>query len=314
MKVIELEKKCATGRAHGKLILFGEHSVVYGKPAIAMPFTSLEVVAEVEQRSGPIMISCGFYEGPLWDVPLKLSGIAECIWKTLKHLNKPLGGLLIQIRSTIPIGRGLGSSAAIAIAIVKGLYAFFGNQAHPKEVLPLVNIAEKFAHGNPSGIDMITALSDIPIWFKKGERIESIQINVPLFLVIADSGRFGDTHAAVLSVKNDYIKHPIRTQRSLNQLEYITREAREALFNGDMNRLGLLLDFAHDELVALGVSDQQINRLVKAARKAGALGAKLTGGGRGGCILALAQNHTNAKAIAASLTNAGAENTWVLPL
>lgn len=312
--MIQSAEKCAIGRAHGKLILVGEHSVVYGMPAIAIPFPLLEVVATVEEITEQLTISCDYYTGSLAQIPKKMLGIASCINETLKNLNKPQNGLLIRVHSAIPIGRGLGSSAAIAIAIVKSLFAFYGKRAQPKELMSLVHIAETFAHGNPSGIDMIAASSEFPLWFQKEKKIESLQINRPLFLVVADTGRFGDTHKAVRSVNDAYIVNPEKIQKSLNQLGTITFEARAALLVGNMNRLGKLIDFAQDELMAIGVSDEGINRLVDAARKAGALGAKLTGGGRGGCILALAQNLVHAKAIANTLMKEGAYNTWYFKL
>ncbi|MBO0961400.1 mevalonate kinase [Neobacillus sp. MM2021_6] len=306
----QLMQKVAVGSAHGKLILVGEHSVVYGMPAIALPFPVLEATATVEENFEGIFLASDYYDGPLKGVPKKFWGIAACVEETLKLLNKHNQGLLIRLHSSIPIGRGLGSSAAIAIAIVKSLFAFYGKKAQPDEVMPLVHIAETFAHGNPSGLDMVTAFSEYPIWFQKGKKIESLQMGGPLFLVVADTGHFGDTRGAVLSIKAKHAANPERTQKSLNQLGTVTLEARRAISKGDLRLLGQLFDLAQSELTDLGVSNEKINRLVEAARKAGALGAKLTGGGRGGCIVALAQTATHAQVIAKALMKAGACNTW----
>jgi mevalonate kinase len=312
--MIQLAQKSAIGTSHGKIILLGEHSVVYGMPAIAIPFPSLEVSATVEEIPGPMMISCDYYEGPLSQAPVKMQGIAACINETLNILNRAKTGLLIRVDSNIPIGRGLGSSAAIAIAIVKTLFAFNGRHAHLNQLMSLVHIAEIYAHGNPSGIDMFAASCDYPIWFQKGKRIEPLQINAPFFLVVADTGRIGDTHGAVSCVKDAYQNSPKKTQKSLENLGVITHEAKFALSKGDIYRVGRLLDFAQDELVAIGISDEGLNELVEVARNAGALGAKLTGGGRGGCIIALAQNQLHANAIAKILMEKGASNTWYFSL
>lgn len=312
--MIQLAQTCSMGSAHGKLILLGEHSVVYGMPAIAIPFTSLKVWATVEAIRGPLTFSCDFFQGPLADVPMKMRGIAACITETLIMLNQQQSGLLITIHSSIPIGRGLGSSAAIALAIVKSLFAFYKINLDQHTLMSLVHIAETYAHGNPSGIDMYTASSAKPLWFQKGKPMEALHIARPLYIVVADTGRFGDTHLAVSNVKKAFKKYPKKTKDSLAQLELLTHKARHALAQGERKRLGRLLDLAQAELTAIGVSDAGINHLIDAARNAGALGAKLTGGGLGGCVLALAESSTHAKVLANRLLTAGACNTWYFKL
>ena len=306
----QIKQRVAIGSAHSKLILLGEHAVVYGMPAIALPFPLLEVVSTVEEIADQLTLLCDYYSGPLQHVPHKLRGIASCIAETLHILNKPEKGLLIRLHSSIPIGRGLGSSAAIAIAIVKSLFAFHRQSLDPKVLMSLVHKAETFAHGTPSGIDMAAALSDVPIWFQKGKKIRNVQLGGPLFLIVADTGHFGDTRAAVLSVREKFRAYPAKTQKSVDHLGVITLEARAALSAGNLEWLGRLFDQAQAELAALGVSDDSINRLVDTAKKAGALGAKLTGGGRGGCVLALAKDLGQAKRIANTLMKDGAANTW----
>lgn len=312
--MIDSTKKSSIGHSHGKLILVGEHSVVYGKPAIALPFPILEAVAVVEKASEQMTISCDYYSGPLSEVPKKMKGIEACITETLTFLNKQHDRLFIRIHSSIPFGRGLGSSAAIAIAIVKSLFEFYKHTLQPNELMSLVHIAETYAHGNPSGIDMVAASSEFPIWFQKGNKIETLRIKGPLCLVVADTGRFADTHKAVERVKQVMKSNPVPTLESLNQLGMITIDAKTALSQGDMKYLGGLLNQAHDELVSIGVSDDSINRMVEVARYSGALGAKLTGGGLGGCMIALAPTYTKAKVIADKLLKAGASNSWYFTL
>lgn len=312
--MIQLPQKVAVGSAHGKLILVGEHAVVYDRPAIAIPFPIIEVKATIEEISGSIMIESEFFHGPIHRMPEKLQGIAVCILETLTALNKPRTGLLIRLKSTIPLGRGLGSSAAIAIALVRSLYTFYGKEVRQTELMALVHLAEIHAHGNPSGIDMAAASSEFPIWFQKGKNPKPLQIGAPLHLVVADSGRIGDTHAAVTSVRQQYILKPTRIQGSLDRLGWLTNDARAALSIGNMEFLGKLLNFAQDELIELGVSDTGINRLVDVARKAGALGAKLTGGGKGGCVLAIASSQAHSKVLSNAFLKVGAHQTWYFSL
>lgn len=340
--MIECSQKVAVGRAHSKLILVGEHAVVYGKPAIALPFPKIEVNSTVEAGPDTVMIDCRYYVGPLTGARQKLRGIALCIKETLKILNVRPKGLRIHIHSTIPIGRGLGSSAAIAIAIVRSLFAYYGQILSKQQLMALVHLAETYAHGNPSGIDMEAAYSDRPIWFQKDSgalgpsrdpeipinpeesevskatggvpRVLPLQIGLPTHLVIADSGRISDTRAAVAGIKEKYQLERKTTQQALDRLGEITHLAKVALANGNATLLGNTLNWAQDELILLGVSEPSIDRLVETARNAGALGAKLTGGGRGGCIIALAQSSGQAKVISDALTREGAHQTWYFTL
>ena len=312
--MIQSPQKKAMGRAHSKLILVGEHAVVYGKPAIALPFSALEVKSTVLSSHDEITISSDYYRGTLLEIPDKLQGIRACILATLKSLKLEPKGLHIDICSTIPIGRGLGSSASIAIAIVRSLYAFAGRVVSQQELMKLVHIAETFAHGRPSGIDMVCASSDTPIWFQMEKEVEPIQVGAPLCLIVADTGRIGDTHAAVKGVRDQYEQNQRQTERAINRLADITVDTRIALSNGEISQIGKLLNLAHEELIGLGVSDPGLNHLVDTARIEGSLGAKLTGGGRGGCMLALARDERHAKQLANALSKAGAFATWPFTL
>lgn len=208
----------------------------------------------------------------------------------------------------------MGSSAAVAVALVRSLFAFYGRKADPAELLALAHIAETFAHGTPSGIDAAAVSADCPLWFCKGEKPQTLPLGAALHLVIADSGRKSDTRSAVQAVKERLRQAREETKEHVNRLETMAVEARSVLSRGDCARLGELLDSAQDALNALGVSDDGLNRLVNAARDAGALGAKLTGGGRGGCMLALAPDGAHAARVSRALKRAGASNTWYFEL
>lgn len=311
ISMLETPQKVAVGRAHSKLILIGEHSVVYGQPAIAFPFKQIEVKVTVKSIGGnTIHIESPFYQGPIEQIPEKMEGIGDCVIQTLKVLEQRSLGLKIQIASSIPIGRGLGSSAAIAIALVRGLFAFFNQKLQHSQLMALVERAEKFAHGTPSGIDMMAASSSNPIWFQKQQEVESVKIGAPFHLVVADSGRVGDTYSAVKSIRDKYEMKPEKIEESITLLGKWTEEVRLGLAVGDYQKVGEKLNLAHHHLALLGVSDEGLDYLVDTARAAGAIGAKLTGGGRGGCILALVENETIGKKVEEALIEAGAARTW----
>lgn len=307
-----IPRKIAVGTAHSKLILIGEHAVVYGKPAIALPFPAIEARATIEEVKNykTILFESPYYSGPYQEIPESMEGIAVCINETLTYLMQKPEGFKICLESTIPLGRGLGSSAAIAISIVRGLFLFFGQELNDEKLKELVHIAETFAHGNPSGIDAAASSNDHPIWFQRGSSITSLEIGGPFYLVVADTGRIGNTRGAVESIKKMYNLDVGKTEESLNALEENTFKAKSALISGEIDVLGETLDVAQRELTLLGVSDFGIDRLVSAAKESGALGAKLTGGGRGGCILALAKNYQHAKELEGALLSAGAFQTW----
>ena len=302
--------QAATGHAHSKLILIGEHAVVHGKPAIALPFPLVGVEAVAEAVPGPLAIACDFYQGPLDTAPEGLRGLAECILGTLRRLGALTEGLLIRLASTIPPGRGLGSSAAVAVAVVRSIFAYYHRVPSHSELISLANIAEVYAHGTPSGIDALAASANCPMWFIKGQEPEPLPTGAVFELVVADSGRVGDTRSAVDAVHERLAAKPEETRGRLHRLGSLAREARQALAAGDAEKLGQILNRAQAELTSLGVSDSGLNRLVRAACKAGALGAKLTGGGRGGCILALARDAYHAEQLCSALARAGARAIW----
>lgn len=301
--------KTAICDAHSKLILAGEHAVVYGKSAIAIPFP-LKVKVMIQKVVGSIMFESSIYTGTIDNLPTKMEGIRACVEESLRCLNRPFENLLIRVDSAIPLGRGLGSSAAIAIAIVRSLFSFFEQKLSGEQLFYLVQIAETYAHGKPSGIDTAAEISEHPIWFQKEKEVVPLVIEIPLYIVVADTGRSGDTHTAVDNVRKMYASEKVKVQNSLDEIGKIAELAREALLKGDVYLLGNLLYRNHEELRNLRVSDCGLDNLVDIARNAGALGAKLTGGGLGGCMMALGKSLEHAEVIARHLMKSGASKVW----
>ncbi|GEN31670.1 mevalonate kinase [Cerasibacillus quisquiliarum] len=303
-------ERMAVGLAHSKLILIGEHAVVHGQPAIALPFPLIGVESIVEHVPGSVKLDSTFYHGPIDSAPNELKGIVKSIRATLAHLNLPERDLLIQIHSSIPPGKGLGSSASVAIAVVKSLFAYKEQAYTKEELLHLANIAEEHAHGAPSGIDTLTITSECPVWFEKENPVDYIKPNDDFHFIVADSGSIGDTRSAVESVTNLLKAAPKIITNKIERLGELTYQAKEALEKAGKQFLGQLLNEAQKELEALGVSDETLNKLINFARQEGALGAKLTGAGFGGCIIALAQNEVHSRQLADKLKKFGAAAVW----
>src|SRR5690625_2937779 len=311
---ITIPEKIATGVAHSKLILVGEHAVVHGQPAIAIPFPLIGVESYVERVIGNVYLDSSLYQGPMESAPKSLAGIVNTIKQTLKILKIPYRDLLIRIKSSIPPGKGLGSSASVAIAVVKSLFMYSNEQYTKEQLLQLANISETFAHGAPSGIDPLTITSQSPIWYRKEEPIDYIEPSGEFYFVVADSGRMADTKSAVNTVTNLIKQTPKKVYGKIERIGEITYQAREALEKSSKQLLGYLLDEAQNELEAIGVSDTSLNKLIAFARQQGALGAKLTGGGNGGCIIALAQNEIHSLQLSEKLKKFGAQAVWPFAL
>lgn len=308
------------GAAHGKVILMGEHSVVYGYPAIALPFPQVTVKSEVSFRAGELWLESDFYTGALGDAPPERAHIATAINAVLDYLQKEKKNLNIAILSDLPASRGLGSSAAVAVAVIRALFQYFERPLTDEELILLADQAERVAHGNPSGIDVLTTAFQQPIWFrklpeKKGiKELKPFPISLPAYLVVADTAVYGQTKEAIAIIARRRQTQPEETERLLHQLGDFAVQAEAAINQKEARRLGELMTKAHCNLRALGVSHPVLDHLTDQALRQGALGAKLTGGGLGGCMICLAEKETDAQEIAKKLEQEGAKKTWIYPM
>lgn len=308
------KEKIGHGQASGKIILMGEHSVVYGEPAIAFPFQETYISTKVEPDT-TMRLDCHYFSGELSQVPRQLKSVSEVIDQALVALHQEATTLKITITSTIPSERGMGSSAAVAVSIVRALFDYFDIPCLPDTLLSLVNRAEKIAHGNPSGIDAAATTGNEPLFFIKGHPLESFPMNVSnAFLIVADTGIKGQTRAAVKDVATLFEQDKQRISQHIATLGHLTKCAKHAILTDDVSMLGNVMNQAHEQLSTLTVSNEQLDQLVSTARVNGALGAKLTGGGRGGCMIALADSKKQAEKIAAALESVGAVATWIQSL
>lgn len=306
------------GAAHAKAILFGEHAVVYGAPAIAIPVDSLTSEAEIERGGTGIRIESSLYSGPIDEAPARLAPVATAIRASLERAG--LGslargasaeGAIVRIRSTIPHERGLGSSAAVAAAISRAAFDLAGAELDDETLFELIQTAERVAHGTPSGIDARTVAATGAIRFNRGA-VAPIRIGAPLILAFADSGHPGSTAQAVGSVQALRERDPEPTDALLSRLAEIAEGSIADLAAGDLAAVGTAMSEAHEILNRVGVSSERLDALVAAAREAGAAGAKLTGGGLGGCVIAVADDAAHADRIGAAMRRVGAERTWTV--
>ena len=307
------ERHVGHGRTVAKIILFGEHSVVYGHPAVAVPLHSLHMSATVERsatHTAPSTLSCLDWDGALDAAPARLGSVVKAVEVATAAAGQPDTGLHVTTQSDFPPERGLGSSAAAAGAVIRAVLDAYHVPASPQQLFELTQEAERIAHGRPSGLDALTTASPSPVYFRDGTG-STLDMDLAAWIVIADSGTQGSTRETVGDVRHSYEASPDQVGPLLDQLGTIADGAAEDLRTGDVSALGEKMDDAHRLLAELGVSDDRLNAMTDAARDAGAVGAKLTGGGRGGCIIALARTADDAARIADSLTGAGASGTWI---
>ncbi len=297
--------------ASGKFILFGEHAVVHGRPAVAAPLAALRATATVGMQTGPLSGKTAVFARNLNkrilvspspdDEPL--AAIVRATF-SLYGLSV-MSGLSIVVSSTIPVASGLGSSAAVSTAIVRALAAWLGKPLTPALVSALVYETEKLHHGQPSGIDNTVVAYERPVYFIRDQVSETFDIGRPVRLLIADTGVPAETRVAVALVGQRYEAETERYGRMFDKIGAIASEARLALEAGETDVLGPLMDENQGLLQELGVSSPELDRLVAASRAAGAAGAKLSGAGLGGNMIALVAPEAEA-AIERALLAAGA--------
>jgi mevalonate kinase len=297
-----------TATAPGKAILFGEHAVVYGRPAIAVPVLEVEASAEVrpagtgfEIRAADLGLVFSLDDAPPGD-PL-----AVAVRLTLEALGREPPAVTLTIRSTIPVASGLGSGAAVSVAVIRAVARYLGAELADGIVSELAYEVEKIHHGTPSGIDNTVVAFRRPVYYRRGQPIETLRIGRPFQLLIADTGRPSPTKATVADVRAAWRERPEHYEVLFDEIAQLVEAARAAIERGKTEALGPLMDRNQMFLEELGVSSPELQRLIEAARAAGAGGAKLSGGGRGGNLIVLVEPET-AGPVREALGQAGAAN------
>jgi len=280
-------QQLATGRAPGKIILLGEHAVVYGRPAIAAPVQ--QVQAHVVITPADVCTIEAVDLGERIDVAAApADNPFACMVRLLcAECSRPLPSWRLTIHSEIPIAAGLGSGAAISAAIARAMLAAWRVSLPPKRLSALVYEVEKIHHGVPSGIDNTVVVYQRPVYFVKGRPPLPFSVTQPLHFLIADTGVASPTKLAVGDVRRAWQADRERYESLFDAIGECAHNARSAIEKGDLTRLGALMTANQHFLAEIGVSSPEVEALVDAAMASGSLGAKLSGGGRGGNVIAL---------------------------
>ena len=298
------------GIAPAKTILFGEHAVVYGEPGIAIPLWEITTTASFQPfrdsdrkrdfhiHSPMIGLDADFSDIPV-NLPLKKLIIRLM---NLLHLTEPPAKIL-QIESTIPIASGLGSGAACSVAVIRAFFDEYHSNFDDAEISAIAFEIEKSYHGSPSGLDNTTISFGKPVYFQKGKGFEILKLDSKLNLIVADTGIQSVTSAVVQDVRNHYEQN----QAFIRAIGIIAEKARPAVEKGDVQEIGQLMNENHDYLKKINVSCYELDLAVETARNHGAIGAKLTGAGRGGNFIALAEKPSDMIEIKKSLVHIGAK-------
>jgi hydroxymethylglutaryl-CoA reductase len=272
-----------TGFGHGKVILLGEHAVVFGQPAVAAGIRA-GVRAHVSPGSGAISSPAWGLEAQVGDDSLP----GQAVHHLLERLNTDGASLDFWLESEVPARAGLGSSAAMAVAIARAVAT--RTNARDADVLAAVAAAESVFHRTPSGIDAAAASRGRLGKFDRQDGWQDLPLKAPFELCIGLSGQSHDTGALVASVANLCSNIPV-ARRLIDTMGDLSRAGMDALAAGDLAALARLFNMAHGLLSGVGVSTHALDDLVHTARAAGALGAKLTGAGGGGAVIAIAAEH-----------------------
>jgi len=321
--------------ACAKIILCGEHAVVYDRPAIALPLPRLRARAAVEPAAGEgglrifapdirrSFTACDDASHALMRLAaltldlvsnrIPAANPATASQPSTLNLQPSTFDARLTIASDIPVAAHLGSSAAVSVAVARAIAASCGYELSAEEASRLAFESEKLHHGTPSGIDNTVVAYEQPVWFRKSaecsvfsDGVSALSTEHSALLVIADTGISTPTRIPVGDVRRGWEAAPGDYERLFDRIAAVVTEARVALLAGDWPRLGELMSANHEALVELGVSCPELDQLCDAARRAGALGAKLSGGGRGGNMIALARDAGHANHLRMALQAAGA--------
>jgi len=299
--------------APGKIILFGEHAVVYERPALAVPVFQVRADVEISvSNSAGIWINA-----PDINLHAELNTLPSdhpiaSVIHNLFFISRisPFPDLNIKITSTIPVASGLGSGAAVTVALTRALLSQINFPMTDEEINAFTYEIEKLHHGTPSGIDNTVVTYAKPVYFVKGQPIETFTVGKPFTIVIGNTGISAPTKESVRDVRKLWEADKPKWEGIFDQVGKIANEARETIESGKWEMLGELMNANHALLQEMTVSSPELDVLVSAAKKAGALGAKMSGGGRGGNMIALVEAD-RAETVSRSLQETGAKSTII---
>jgi len=312
--------------ACGKIILFGEHAVVYGVSAIAAGIPNAmkarvlfdEVIQselEIERPATPQLVIRD------WDLAaeylVEVNEQAPLLTRTFSLIVENLvgtedlartGAFVVEVKPKIPAASGLGASAALAVCVIRALSAAFGKGYDDEQVNELAYRCEQLAHGKPSGLDNTLATYGGLLEYQRdvdtGEaRFQAIQIHEALKFVVSHSGKKGFTAETVARIRRERNANPARIDTIFRDIENTTQDGKRALTSSSIPELAECMNRNHESLSDLGVSCDEIEHVRSSAHRLGASGSKLTGSGDGGAVIILTMN--DPEALCLSLNSEG---------
>ncbi len=296
------------GSGFGKVILYGEHFVIYGVPSIVSAIAQA-TTARVEPLKGKGWhledkrpATPGYKEE-------KLEQQRESVERVLKAagVDTSRNPIKITLVGDLVAASGIGASAASCVAIARALSNEFGLNLSDERINEIAYEGERAYHGTPSGVDNTAATYGGLIWFVRGKPIERIEVKEPIEIVMGNTGIVADTAAVVAGVRERKEKYPEKYDKIFKEAEELVHEARRALENFDLKKVGKLMDENHKLLQAIEISCRELDFLVELARDHGAFGAKLTGGGCGGNMVALTPGKDLQEKVAKAIEREGFE-------
>jgi mevalonate kinase len=320
--------------APGKMILFGEHSVVYGKPAVVLAIDRRAKVFAEKRSDTKVFIDAdnlgfsGYFEGDTY-YPVRgkawrgrnLAALNVSAKKTMEYIGVE-GGVNLKVRSMIPIAVGLGSSAAICVTTVSAVERLFDAKLKNEEISNLAFEGETIIHGKPSGVDNNVSTFGGVMSYDKENGIMRHKLNHDIPFIIGNTKKKRSTKKMVENVAALKTRNPEKMDRIFDSMGMIANSGLDALMRAEKSKLGDLMNLNHGFLSAIGVSTMKLEILCHTSRNNGALGAKLTGAGGGGCMIALAEDpdipniekairRRRSESYRISLTDKGVESKWV---
>ncbi|MCX6802360.1 MAG: mevalonate kinase [Candidatus Diapherotrites archaeon] len=296
------------GQGFGKTIVFGEHFVVYGLPAIASAITSSTTAEVKRSKDGKYKLIDNRPETPGYKKQ-KQSQQEESIKLIFKFLGIDPAKTPVEITlgGDLVAASGVGASAASCAAIARALNEEFSLGLDDEKINEAAFEGEKGYHGTPSGIDNTAAVYGGLIKFTKGQKgtqMEKIKIE-PIEIVLGNTGLTSDTTAVVGDVKKEKEKNQGEFEKIFKEYLRISEQALSAFRENDIGKIGKLMNENHKLLQKIGVSCKELEELVEIARENGAIGAKLTGTGRGGLMIALTPEKTLQEKVAKAIEKTG---------
>lgn len=321
--------------APGKMILFGEHSVVYRGPAVVLAIDRrAKVTATKRNADMKIYVDAnnlgfsGYFEDDIYH-PLRgkawrgrnLAALNVSAKKTMEYLGIQ-SGLDLKVRSMIPIAVGLGSSAAICVATVGAIEKLLGGDMSKEEVSSIAFEGETIIHGKPSGVDNNVSTFGGVMSYSRGEGFKHHELSKSIPFIVGNSRKKRSTRMMVENVASLMKRNPAIMDRVIDTMGELALDGLDALLSNDIYRIGDLMNINQGLLSSIGVSTMKLEALIHTARKNGAIGAKLTGAGGGGCMIAISEERDISNIERAirrrksdtyriSLTDRGVESKWV---